>query len=96
MHDDDAQLVRTTVEKLCADLNGEALTAELDFFGWAELLDVEPQVIVPALFGAMGRNGRWCAAFQDLLAAALESSSATVLLDPARSSSLWNHRPGDA
>jgi hypothetical protein len=72
---DDEALVRATLQGLAEAHDGEALSAALDDFGFAELLIESPQVGVSSLFRAMGRAGSSCGALNDVLTAAFHAST---------------------
>jgi hypothetical protein len=82
----EVQVVEETLATMTARADGEALTNQLDEFGWLELLRTEARVAVPALFTAQGRSSSWSAGLHDVLAnqlvecAALDARAATVVL----------------
>jgi len=80
-------MLASTLGQLAQSYDGAQLTKALDDFGFAEVLQVAPQVAVPALFEAMGRTGSTSAALQDVLALPLAGTAASgeaqaVLLPP--------------
>jgi Acyl-CoA dehydrogenase, C-terminal domain len=80
-------LLASTLGQLAQAYEGAQLTKALDDFGFAAVLQVAPQVAVPALFEAMGRTGSTSAALQDVLAFALDGTAPSgeaqaVLLPP--------------
>jgi hypothetical protein len=80
-------LLASTLGELAHAHEGAELTKALDAFGFAAVLQVAPQVAVPALFEAMGRAGSTSAALQDVLrlplaGAAASGAARAVLLPP--------------
>jgi hypothetical protein len=93
---DQVDLIRSTVEKVSADLDGDELTGALDHFGWSDVLDDSARTIVPVLFESMGRHGRWCAAFHDVLAHATGDPDVTVVLPYPGAATAGARRGADA
>ena len=93
MQRDELELLTATLRDLATAHDGDALTEELDRFGWLELLETAPSVAVPALFDAQGRAGSWSSGLHDVLASEL------ARLDPAASThttAVVLPRPGHA
>ena len=83
---DEVAMLRSTVTELTARSSGTQLTAELDAFGWLEILTAAPEVTVPAVFEGQGLNGSWSATLHDVLAASLCVDIDTAVLIPFPSS----------
>jgi hypothetical protein len=60
-------LMSATLRRLAEQFDGEALSAALADFGFADLLATEPRAAVSTLFDALGRAGSTSAALQDVL-----------------------------
>jgi hypothetical protein len=66
MEVEERALVADTLDQLVGSSHGGALTRALDDFGWRELLHSDPELAVPAVFGAQGRHDRWSGALHDV------------------------------
>jgi hypothetical protein len=91
MEPDETELLETTVAALTGRHDGPALTDALDAFGWLDVLHSAPDVAVPTVFRAQGRQGSWSAAFHDVLAAhadqlgpGLDAAAVTVVVPSPR------------
>lgn len=68
MDSGERELLTSTINELVASVDGTELTAELDSFGWSDLLASSPDVAIAATFSALGRSNHWSSAFQDVIA----------------------------
>jgi acyl-CoA dehydrogenase-like protein len=91
MEPDEAQLLEDALTTMTARHDGHELTNALDAFGWLDLLRSAPEIAVPTLFAAQGRQGSWSSAFHDVLAnhvdqlgGGLGAATVTVVVPPPR------------
>jgi acyl-CoA dehydrogenase-like protein len=68
MDAEEFELFSETLLALAASEPDGLLTAALDAFGWRDMLAVQPEEAISALFDAQGRTGTWSAALHDVLA----------------------------
>jgi hypothetical protein len=71
----DDQLVQGTLSGLADAYDREALDAALGDFGFTDLIQESAQLGVSALFAALGRAGSSCGALNDVLTAAVQSTT---------------------